>query len=188
MGEFSHLQKRRRPGIISELRGLSRAAKLAIGAVFLAAFLAISTLSALNRPAAATASSSAPYQSTYSNNAYGTGMIAMPNYVGWSVQAAIDDLLQRGIVIRAASSAAAASTVLAQTPNPGTTITQATANLVQFTIPVAPTTTTTTTAPPTTTTTEPPASDTDVHIDVDEHHNLPDGALTGGYCRRKWWC
>jgi hypothetical protein len=23
---------------------------------------------------------------------------------------------------------------------------------------------------------------------VDHHHNLPDGALTGGYCARKWWC
>jgi hypothetical protein len=25
--------------------------------------------------------------------------------------------------------------------------------------------------------------------DGDDHHvNLPDGALTGGYCARKWWC
>ena len=30
------------------------------------------------------------------------------------------------------------------------------------------------------------SSDPDVHID--HHHNLPDGALTGGYCARKWWC
>jgi hypothetical protein len=33
---------------------------------------------------------------------------------------------------------------------------------------------------------EPPP---DVHIDVDRNHaNLPDGALTGGYCAHKWWC
>lgn len=25
-------------------------------------------------------------------------------------------------------------------------------------------------------------------VDVDDHVNLPDGALTGGYCARKWWC
>lgn len=42
-------------------------------------------------------------------------------------------------------------------------------------------------------TSEPEASvpvsepDVDVHVDTD-HHDLPDGALTGGYCRRKWWC
>lgn len=32
-----------------------------------------------------------------------------------------------------------------------------------------------------------PEPDVDVHVDTD-HHDLPDGALTGGYCRRKWWC
>jgi len=31
-------------------------------------------------------------------------------------------------------------------------------------------------------------SDVDVDVDVDRDHNLPDGALTGGYCARKWWC
>jgi hypothetical protein len=33
-------------------------------------------------------------------------------------------------------------------------------------------------------------SDTDVHVDVDHHrhHNMPDGALTGGFCRKHWWC
>jgi hypothetical protein len=24
--------------------------------------------------------------------------------------------------------------------------------------------------------------------DLDDDVNLPDGALTGGYCARKWWC
>ena len=24
--------------------------------------------------------------------------------------------------------------------------------------------------------------------DSDDDHNMPDGALTGGYCARKWWC
>lgn len=28
----------------------------------------------------------------------------------------------------------------------------------------------------------------DVDVDVDDDVNLPDGALTGGYCARKWWC
>lgn len=28
----------------------------------------------------------------------------------------------------------------------------------------------------------------DVDVDVDDDGNLPDGALTGGYCARKWWC
>lgn len=29
-----------------------------------------------------------------------------------------------------------------------------------------------------------------VHVDVDVHHRggLPDGVLTGGFCRRHWWC
>ncbi len=22
----------------------------------------------------------------------------------------------------------------------------------------------------------------------DDNYNMPDGALTGGYCARKWWC
>lgn len=64
------------------------------------------------------------------------------------------------------------------------------ASVVQLII-AAESPTTTTTPPPTTTTTSepPPASDTDVDVHVDtDHHNLPDGALTGGYCRRKWWC
>jgi hypothetical protein len=30
-------------------------------------------------------------------------------------------------------------------------------------------------------------SDTEVDVDV-PHVNMPDGALTGGYCRHKWWC
>jgi endonuclease YncB( thermonuclease family) len=29
----------------------------------------------------------------------------------------------------------------------------------------------------------------DIDVDIDHHDtNLPDGALTGGYCARKWWC
>ena len=28
----------------------------------------------------------------------------------------------------------------------------------------------------------------DVDIDVSHDGGLPDGALTGGYCRKKWWC
>jgi hypothetical protein len=38
-------------------------------------------------------------------------------------------------------------------------------------------------APETTT-----SSGDSTHVYVDHHHNLPDGALTGGYCARKWWC
>jgi hypothetical protein len=37
----------------------------------------------------------------------------------------------------------------------------------------------------TSTTTRAPSTDVDVDVD---HHGLPDGALTGGYCARKWWC
>lgn len=35
-----------------------------------------------------------------------------------------------------------------------------------------------------------PAARSDDGVDADGpgHVNLPDGALTGGYCRRKWWC
>lgn len=29
---------------------------------------------------------------------------------------------------------------------------------------------------------------TEIDVDRDEDHNMPDGALTGGYCARKWWC
>jgi endonuclease YncB( thermonuclease family) len=25
-------------------------------------------------------------------------------------------------------------------------------------------------------------------VDLDDDYNMPDGALTGGYCARKWWC
>lgn len=33
-------------------------------------------------------------------------------------------------------------------------------------------------------------SDVDVYVDTDDSgdYNMPDGALTGGYCARKWWC
>lgn len=31
-------------------------------------------------------------------------------------------------------------------------------------------------------------SDVDVYVDTDDDVNMPDGALTGGYCARKWWC
>lgn len=34
----------------------------------------------------------------------------------------------------------------------------------------------------------PSTSEYDVDVDVDDDGNLPDGALTGGYCARKWWC
>jgi endonuclease YncB( thermonuclease family) len=27
-----------------------------------------------------------------------------------------------------------------------------------------------------------------VYVGGDDDHNMPDGALTGGYCARKWWC
>lgn len=33
-----------------------------------------------------------------------------------------------------------------------------------------------------------PAENPHVHVDVDHHHNSRDGALTGGFCRRHWWC
>jgi endonuclease YncB( thermonuclease family) len=31
-------------------------------------------------------------------------------------------------------------------------------------------------------------TDVDVYVDGDGDFNMPDGALTGGYCARKWWC
>jgi endonuclease YncB( thermonuclease family) len=34
----------------------------------------------------------------------------------------------------------------------------------------------------------PSTTEYDVDVDVDDDGNLPDGALTGGYCARKWWC
>lgn len=35
----------------------------------------------------------------------------------------------------------------------------------------------------------PSTSTYDVDVDIDDDDdNLPDGALTGGYCARKWWC
>ncbi len=30
--------------------------------------------------------------------------------------------------------------------------------------------------------------DADVYVDDDDDDGLPDGALTGGYCARRWWC
>jgi len=30
--------------------------------------------------------------------------------------------------------------------------------------------------------------DVDVDVDFGDDNGLPDGALTGGYCARKWWC
>lgn len=33
-----------------------------------------------------------------------------------------------------------------------------------------------------------PAKLPDVDIHHGDHVNMPDGALTGGYCRHKWWC
>jgi hypothetical protein len=34
-----------------------------------------------------------------------------------------------------------------------------------------------------------PDSGSSVHVDVDHHHhNMPDGSLTGGFCRHHWWC
>ena len=53
---------------------------------------------------------------------------------------------------------------------------------VYVTVPVAPTATT----PPPVPTDDPAPVDVDVH--PGGHVNLPDGALTGGYCRHKWWC
>ncbi|MCD2193374.1 hypothetical protein LQ327_08245 [Actinomycetospora endophytica] len=40
---------------------------------------------------------------------------------------------------------------------------------------------------PTTAPSSSSSSSPDVDVDVD-HHNHRDGALTGGYCARKWWC
>lgn len=34
----------------------------------------------------------------------------------------------------------------------------------------------------------PSTSEYEVDVDDDDDVNLPDGALTGGYCARKWWC
>ncbi|WP_226353771.1 thermonuclease family protein [Pseudonocardia sp. ICBG601] len=36
----------------------------------------------------------------------------------------------------------------------------------------------------------PASSGGDVYVDTDGggNYNMPDGALTGGYCARKWWC
>lgn len=58
---------------------------------------------------------------------------------------------------------------------------------VYVTVPTAPTPTPTPTPVVTPTVESTPARipDVDVHGD---HVNLPDGALTGGYCARKWWC
>lgn len=33
-----------------------------------------------------------------------------------------------------------------------------------------------------------PDAGSDVYVDSDDDHNGRDGALTGGYCARKWWC
>lgn len=32
------------------------------------------------------------------------------------------------------------------------------------------------------------SSETDVYVDRPHVPNLPDGSLTGGFCRKKWWC
>lgn len=32
------------------------------------------------------------------------------------------------------------------------------------------------------------SSDSSYSYDGDDDYNMPDGALTGGYCGRKWWC
>lgn len=46
-----------------------------------------------------------------------------------------------------------------------------------------------TSEPAPTTVSEAPTGGSDVHVDVDRpHHNLPDGALTGGFCRHHRWC
>jgi hypothetical protein len=34
----------------------------------------------------------------------------------------------------------------------------------------------------------PSGKDTHVYVDTHRDHNLPDGALSGGFCRRHWWC
>ncbi|GAA4875469.1 thermonuclease family protein [Actinomycetospora straminea] len=39
-----------------------------------------------------------------------------------------------------------------------------------------------------TTTSSSSGSDDEVEIEDDDDRGLPDGALTGGYCARKWWC
>jgi hypothetical protein len=41
---------------------------------------------------------------------------------------------------------------------------------------------------PTATPTRDPVEEIDVPDVNAPHVNLPDGALTGGYCRRHWWC
>ncbi|MEJ2871673.1 PASTA domain-containing protein [Actinomycetospora sp. OC33-EN08] len=161
--------------------------------------LLVTMLAAAGRPAVTPAAGSSPYPPLPMTPSGGytvgeaqyAGTVAMPNYVGWTLQAAINDLSTRGIYVGTATPGRETATIIGQNPYPGTRIRQANANIVQLMIPDDARTTTTTTPPPssTTTTPPPPASDTDVDIDVDtDDHNLPDGALTGGYCRRKWWC
>jgi len=36
--------------------------------------------------------------------------------------------------------------------------------------------------------TPPTGSDVDVYVDGGDDVTMPDGALTGGYCARTWWC
>ncbi|GAA4839936.1 hypothetical protein GCM10023201_32250 [Actinomycetospora corticicola] len=115
---------------------------------------------------------------------YYADKIAMPNYVGWTLQAAVNDLASRGIRVGGFAPSYANSVIAYQNPYPGTRVGQSTVHSIQLMVSnAAPTTT-----PPTASTTTTPPSNTDVDIDVDEDHNLPDGALTGGFCRRKWWC
>ena len=126
---------------------------------------------------------------------YYADTIPMPNYQGWTLSAAVSDLSQRGVTVSMAAGSNPYATIVSQNPAPGTRIKQSTASSVQFMVPLSTPTPTTTTAPTTTTTEPPPAitddssdGDVDVHVDTDHHHNLADGALTGGYCRHKWWC
>lgn len=69
-------------------------------------------------------------------------------------------------------------------PKPAVTATPTPRPYVAETTTPAPTPTP---EPVATTAPEPAPSDTYVDVDV-PHMNLPDGALTGGYCRHKWWC
>lgn len=185
MGEFTDPNGRK--GVVEQLRGLNSRAWAAIGCGIIVLLLIVAALSGTKMPGGTSAAASRSLPMTPSGSyTVGeqnyVGTVAMPDYRGWTITAAISDLASRGINVGTAVPGSEYAIVQSQNPYPGTRISQANASIVQL---MVPTTTTTTTPPPATTSAAP--SNTDVDVDVD-HHNLPDGALTGGYCRHKWWC
>lgn len=188
MGEFSDLNGRK--SVVEQLRGLTARAWAAIGVGVIVLLLIVAAIAGPGTPSGTTAAASRPLPMTPTGGytvgeQYYAGKVAMPNYVGWTLQAAVNDLASRGIRVGTFDPVYATSIIQSQNPYPGTRISQDNANVVQLLVPeVAPTTTTTR---PSTTTTTPPVQP-DVDVEVDDDTNLPDGALTGGYCRKKWWC